>query len=532
MKNLNKYLIILAIALFAFANNGCKKSDLEDLYTDPGKTSVATIDNFFTGVLKSANNYVMPWYERFFVIEQPTMGHYTQTMGWINGKDQYIPPTMDARWNNYYDVMTQIRQMELLYNESDAEIQAEYAIFMLAAKIFFYDQTTQIVDQFGDIPWSEAGNLRSTGDLTAALPKYDSGEEIYTAILADLESINTQLGSISLSPFVSGLFATKDYLNDGEVLLWQKYCNSLRLRMLMRVSDVGSMNSAAGINAILSNLSANPVVESNDENIMLDAGGPDLYATTSSMTGGIRSAMQTWGVYDIAPFAQVDFMNTNSDPRLPAVFDPNIDGEYIGMDPLLDATTQNTLLVDGLVSRYDTSTFTRNNYFPGFVISAAEVSFIKAEAYHRGLSTAGDAQTEYETGIKQSIEFYYNVNATGDYRTPLTLVPADVDTYIASTNISWAGNSDKMNLIATQKWLNTGLGQMPQTWAEYRRLDLPVLTFLVDNQSGQTAPPVRFLYPDSEKTLNYSNYQAVESKDNINPREIKIKSKKYNNPHI
>lgn len=517
MKNLNKYLIVLIIALFAFINNGCKQSDLEDLYANPAKTSVATIDNFFTGVLKSANDYVMPWYWRFFVVEQPTMGHYTQTMGWLNSKDQYIPPAMDARWNNFYTVMTQFRQMEHLYNEADAVKQQEYAIFMIAAKVFFYDQTIQIVDQFGDIPWSKAGMLRETGDLTSSLAEFDAAEDIYTTILADLKSINTELGAINLNPFISGLFATKDYLNDGNVLLWQKYCNSLRLRMLMRVSDVGSMNSAAEIKDILGNPSANPVVENNDENIMLDAGGPDLYATTSSQTGGIRQAMETWGQYDIAPYAQVDFMNANSDPRLPVIFDPNKNGEYIGMDPLLDATAQNQLLTDGLVARYDTSTFTRNNYFPGFVISAAEVSFIKAEAYYKEFAT-GDAKAAYEKGIKQSIDFYFAVNATGDYRTPLTLNPDDVDTYINSTNISWDSNDDKMNLIATQKWLNTGLGQMPQTWAEYRRLDLPVLTFFVDNQSQQKNPPVRFLYPVAEKTLNYSNYQAVEAKDNINQK--------------
>jgi hypothetical protein len=73
-------------------------------------------------------------------------------------------------------------------------------------------------------------------------------------------------------------------------------------------------------------------------------------------------------------------------------------------------------------------------------------------------------------------------------------------------------------LIASQKWVNSGLGGMPQTWAELRRLDKPVLTFLVDNSSQQTKPPVRWLYPNSEKKLNATNYSAVASKDDLNTK--------------
>ena len=52
---------------------------------------------------------------------------------------------------------------------------------------------------------------------------------------------------------------------------------------------------------------------------------------------------------------------------------------------------------------------------------------------------------------------------------------------------------------------------MTQTWSELRRFDLPVFDFLPDNAtaSGQSLPPMRWLYPSSEKALNESNYNAV-----------------------
>lgn len=514
------FLLFAVFAIMAVTLNSCSESEIEELYPDPAKSSTATVENFLTGILKSANEVVMPWYWRFFVVEQPTMGHYTQVMGWINGKDQYIPPAqaMDWRWDQYYNgPMSQFREMERLYNASDETEQQNKRIFMLAATIFHYDQTVQLVDLFDDIPWSEAGKLRETGDLTPALPVYDNGQEIYTAILDDLKNIADELSTINVEAFYAGLFANKDYLNDGDIMLWRKYCNSLRLRMLIRVSGVMNSRAQSEISEILSNPAKYPVVTGNDDDIMLDAWGPDLFSTTSSGNGGIQSAMLTWGQYDIAPKAMVDHMRDNNDPRLVITFDENKNGEYIGMNPMNDASLQNSNLVDSLVSRYDESTFVRNDYFPGFVITAAEVSFLKAEAYLKGFAN-GDAQDAYETGIKQSIEMYYEINAGGDFREPIPMPEMSViEDYIASANIAWT-NEDKIGLLAEQKWLNTGLGQMPQTWAEYRRLDKPAFSFLNDATSGQTTPPLRWLYPESEKQLNGDNYNAVKSKDELNTK--------------
>jgi tetratricopeptide (TPR) repeat protein len=509
----------MAFASIGLLFSSCNKKDLENFYPDPSKSSTASVENFLTGVLASANEAVMPWYWRFFVVEQPTLGHYTQTMGWVNSKDQYIPPTaaMDWRWNLYYTTLTQYRVMENLYNNSDEVDQQNKKIFMLAAKIFFYDQTEQVVDLFGDIPWTEAGMVRNVGNLDESLPKYDKAEDIYATMLTDLKAINDELSTIQVPTFWAGLFQTKDYLNNGSILLWQKYCNSLRLRMLIRESDAVP-SAATEIATILNNPAQNPVIESNDEAIMLDAGGPDLFATTSSKSGGIRQAMETWGVYDLAPYAMVKNMLDNNDPRLDITFDPNVNGEWIGVNPMLDATVQNQQISSGLVARYDTSSFTRNNYFPGFVITAAEVSFMKAEAYQKGWAS-GNAQAAYEMGIDQSIDMYFNINSTGDYRAPLDRPTAEqITAYKAAPGVSWSANTDKMALIATQKWINTGLGEMPQTWAEYRRLDAPTFSWPDDPTSFQKVPPLRWLYPVSEQQLNGSNYDAVKADDNLNTR--------------
>jgi len=510
------FLTIILLAVFVVSFNSCKKSELERIYPDPSKTSTATIENFMTGVFQSANDYTMPWYWKLFVVENSTMGHYTQVYGWLNANDQYLPSSaaQEDRWKAYYTgVMWQYREMQRLYNLATPQEQSEKRIFMIAATIFFYDQSEQIVDTWGDIPWSKAGMLKTNnGDLTASLASYDKAEDIYTSMLDDLKKIATELNSIQVSSVYQGVFANKDYINDGDITAWKKYCNSLRLRMLTRVSGASafSARAASEISEILGNSSTYPIVENNDENIDLDCKAPDL---TSNKDQNIQNGLETWGTQNYAPKAMCDFMNANSDPRTVVFFDPNKNGDYLGIDPMANSATQEDFVNDALVARWDSATFSRNDNVPGLLITAAEVSLIKAEAFSKGWAS-GDAKAAYEAGVTQSIELFYYINSMGGFRDPLTAPTAsEIDAYLAKPGVSWSDNTDKMNLIGTQKWINFNILQMPQGWAEVRRIKKPVLNFLPDNSSPLTLPPTRFTYVSGEKTLNSANYAAVEGED-------------------
>lgn len=510
------FLTITLLAVFAVSFDSCKKSELERIYPDPSKTSTASIENFMTGVFQSANDYTMPWYWKLFVVENSTMGHYTQVYGWLNANDQYLPSSaaQEDRWKAYFTgVMWQYREMQRLYAMIPAEEQAEKRIFMIAATIFFYDQSEQIVDTWGDIPWSKAGMLKTNnGDLTASLASYDNAADIYTAMLDDLKKIANELNSIQVSSVYQGVFAKKDYINDGDITAWKKYCNSLRLRMLARVSGSSafSARAASEISEILDNSSTYPVVMNNNENIDLDCKAPDL---TSNKDQNIQNGLETWGTQNYAPKAMCDFMNANNDPRKVVFFDPNKNGDYLGIDPMANSATQEDFVNNALVARWDTATFSRNNYVPGLLVTAAEVSFIKAEAYLKGWAS-GDAKAAYETGVTQSIGLFYYINSLGDFRAPLAPPSSgQITDYLAQPGVSWASNTDKINLIGTQKWINFNILQMPQGWAEVRRLKKPVLNFWVDNSSPLTLPPTRFTYVTGEKTLNGANYEAVSAKD-------------------
>jgi len=232
-----------------------------------------------------------------------------------------------------------------------------------------------------------------------------------------------------------------------------------------------------------------------------------------------QSGLEDWNG-NVAGEAMIDHMNTNADPRLRAIFEPgaNAGGAYKGLDPLLDASAQLNLINGGTLSIYNRSTVSRNKYFPGILITAAEVSFLTAE-YYLNASNDASAKTAYENGINQSIEYYYWLRTLSSDNTSGTLEPTnstEVDNYINSPAVSWTNAvsaDDKIKLIATQKWIHFNVIQPIENWSEIRRLKEPAMSFQPDNSNPQKLPPARWVYPASEATYNAANYSAVQSED-------------------
>ena len=94
-----------------------------------------------------------------------------------------------------------------------------------------------MVDLHGDVPFSEAGRLsQNGGDYGKSYPKYDKAEDLYKKMLDDLKSYADELSTLTIKTGISAGFRTQDYILKGDVVAWRRYVNSLRLRMLTRVS--------------------------------------------------------------------------------------------------------------------------------------------------------------------------------------------------------------------------------------------------------------------------------------------------------
>ncbi len=532
---MNKILLVTVVVV-TIGFTACKKKDFADGYADPGKISTSSVDKQFAGTLvsrmwansdKGQHGYITPSYWNYFVILRTTLLHYTQAVGWENYDNQYVPGAagVNDNWKDYYYFLAQYRELEKIYAKLPGVEQADNRIYMIAAAIFLYDQTQRMVDLHGDIPFSEASMLSMNGgNYTASAAKYDDAASIYTKMLDDLKGFADELNTISVPAYIQKKFTTQDLINGGNLTLWKRYCNSLRLRMLTRVSGASAFTSRANteISAILNTPATYPVVTANSENIEVS-----VFDVSSDITSkGFKSGLEdSYG--NTAGKVMIDHMKNYGDPRLRAMFQPgdSAKGVYEGVDPLTDRNTQNIAIVrDAKAAIYNRSTVSRNQYFPGTLINAAEVNFLAAEYYLKGANLSA-AKTAYETGIRQSVEYYYWLRTLSADNISGPLTPTnttEVDAYIASTGVNWdlaLTTNDKLKLIATQKWIHYSVVQPNENWAEVRRLDLPALSFEVDAANNIIKqPPVRWVYPTSEVTYNKANYDAVKEKDNLTTR--------------
>lgn len=523
---MKRILIILGIAL---AINACTESDFEESYSDPSKIGTTSVEKQFAGFIASNSEYVIPSYWNYFVVLRPTVNRYTQAVGWVNGTGQYIPGggLINDRWNNFYIFLAQFRELEKVYASLSAEDQADRRIYMIAATIYLYDHASKVIDLHGDIPFRQAGMLSTNGgDYQKSFAPYDDAQELYTEMLDDLKEFADELNTITIPNGIQTGFNNQDFINDGSIDKWKIYCNSLRLRMLMRVSDVPALQARVDteVASILNNPATYPVITDNSENIQIEIRTLSSGRPINLNSSGFRTGLEDWQG-NLAGKAMIDHMVSNSDPRLRVMFEPGeqADGVYMGLDPLLPSTTQQTLADGGTISIYNRSTLSRNQYFPGVLINAAEVYFLKAEYYLKDGSDAA-AETAYNEGIEQSAKQYYlfrevtNDNTTGPVD---PLEDSEITDYLGEPGVAW-GNAttteEKLELIATQKWIHYSVVQPLEGWAELRRLDALDLEFEVDNTNAQSLPPLRWLYANSENVYNTANYAAVRAKDNLTTR--------------
>lgn len=501
----------------------CKKSSFDEVYRDPSKVIEATVERQFTGMIYSYRQLIVPEYRNLFVTLRPTIFRYLHTAGWINEQNNLLPggAAIEDRWTRYYEGLAQYRELETIYNNSlDAE-KEEKRIFFLAAKVLFYDQTQQTVDLHGDIPWSKAGMLSTNNsDYQSSYPAYDKAEDIYTVMLDDLKAISAELNTISLSQAIQDRFTTQDVVNNGDLELWKRYCNSLRLRMLMRVSESAGFAARATqeLAEIINDQSTYPLITTNEENAQIDIFNLD---DNSIQTKGIRDAFEAsgWNA-NLGSKVMIDHMVENGDPRLPFIFEPgaNANAQFMGLDQSLVSATQSDLARGGTISIFNRSTISRNQYFPGILFSATETNLLLAEYYQKN-GNSGLAKTSFENSIEESVGLYREIRSrSNDNTVPAAAAPtqAQIATYLS--NLDWDGASNKIQLIATQKWIHFGIIQTVQAWSEIRRFDYPQFSFVIQNSDIQKTVPVKFNLPPSEPVYNAANYEAVRAQDNVNTK--------------
>lgn len=455
---------------------------------------------------------------------------HTQYDGWSSGHNDYDWNINSQSWSGYYGIL---RNNDEFYKKA---VKGEYEFHQGIALVMKAYTFGLIADLWGDAPYSEA--LRVEEGAEYLKPKYDSQKDIYTAILADLETANTLLSKGADS--YSNINATQDLLYHGDVLKWRKFANSLALRYYMRLSVKESAFAQQGIQNITSSPETYPLITnaSDDANVGYIGNSPsDSWPTTMEfdpdpsgsymrvkLCSTLVDALQELndprlGVWAdkieiplvLATGTDIDYIEDGKRYVSQDIIDEYVaawnvgidfDPDFVGIPPSVFAAPQYNLnpnLEQGVYNPHASQLNSMYKQSSGplllmRIFSAAEVHFILAEAALKGWAS-GSPEAHYAEGIKQSF------NAWG--------VGSAFDSYIGGAPYSG------LESIIQQKWI-ASWSSAAEAWFDYRRTGLP------DLQTGESAKrvklPLRFYYHNTDEiSRNTINANAAIEKLEATP---------------
>ena len=550
-----KKIFLLALAAVGLMTAvSCSDEDYTSKYANPSKTSTVGVPQVFTGVLKAGNSWMNPMYYRYYT-QSPSEGMFAGIIGTQNGRGRYRGAgegCFNTHWRDFYNQFTQYRLLEDTYNNLPDDQKTANKVFYLLGRTAAEAQVHEMLSIFGDIPFSGAGMLWKTGDYAAAKAavSYDDDVEVYKQILTDLKEVGDFFANEGVDGNIQKALERQDFTAaNGNIDIWRRYVNSLRLRIALHLATNGDLTATAhaAIKEILENPSKYPVIETNDQNQ-----GVNGDTQTDDFNFGKSIAQALAGRSEgSGSKAMLDAMNVpangipdaNTDPRLAAVYDCNPDGEYIAYDNSLTesqisdiAEKKNKEYLDRsdnkMIANYycyidsvafaGHATYQGNANLNGVWINAAEVELSMAEAYLMGYGIAKNdavAKAHFVKGVVLSEEYYWNMKTTSSlyvagndsYKGFRALVVPTAEDFEAYANKIWDGSQ---KVVATQLWLNFGFMNETEAWNVVRRTGFPTVKFARDTQEASyPTPPDRLPYPSDESNYNKSNYDVAVAKN-------------------
>lgn len=529
----------------------CSDSDYNDKYEDPSKTTTVGVPQVFTSVLISGNTWMNPVYYRYYT-QSTTSGLFSGVIGDYNSRGRFRGASegyFNARWKNFYNMLAQYRLLQTTYeNLIDTEKPAN-EIFIHCGRVVLLSQLHEMLSLWGDVPFNGAGNLWKDRKYEAAKEAcvYDDDEALYKQILSELKESADFLSGTQNSIGVAWL-GRQDYtLAAGDPVKWQKFTNSLRLRIALHLATNGNCvaEAKAAIAEILGDPTKYPVIESNDDNMGVSG---DTQTDTFNYGKSMSQALRT-GSYAAGSQTVLNVMNVpangiptaDTDPRLAAMYDCNPDGEYVAPDVTM-TNTQISQISDDKHNEYVDRGMNSATYFceidsiaiagyksyegnanlGGLWVGAAEVALSKAECYLMGYGVSVDqakAKQCFIEGVKLSSEFFWDMKVNSSiakagndsYYGYRELVVPTSDDFVAYAEKIWQPTQE---CVCSQLWLNFGYMNELEAWNVVRRTGFPVVKFATDTQvSNYPTPPNRLPYVSDELNYNSVNCQNAIAKN-------------------
>ena len=383
----------------------------------------------------------------------------------------------NSSWNNYYKWAQNIKEMRNAAVEREDE---NYKAIALTLNALVYANLT---DLFGPVPMEEA----SSAEEGVLYPKFNDQETIYNTLLADLEAAN-ELYNLS-----EAMVYETDILFGNDVEKWQKFTNSLHLRLLLRLSNRTELKVYEKLASIINNPAKYPVFENTEESAILKVTGETPNVSPWGRPQDFRLSTK------VASFF-IDNLNEWEDPRRAVITtEADIDGEHIGYKGIPSA-------YEGSDSQFEYNASTFNieqvtNPMNIFLLTYAEVEFIKAEVAQKGYIS--NAETHYKNGVSAAME-QLGIEIT--------------EAYFENPSVVYNGT---LAQIMLQKYYALYFTDYQQ-WFEYRRTGFPELPTTTAMENNAVMPS-RLYYPSDLEIGNPAGFdQGVEMLGGVDDINVKV----------
>ncbi len=472
MKNMKRILAsVLAIGLLAY---GCTK-DFEEINKNPNAPENITPQFLLANVISvSADRSA---FEQGFRLAN-YLAQFAASVE-FERIDRYEMGSNSSYWNTLFGLLNDIESIKNLESSNEA-----YNAVGEIMSVYIFSQLT---DMWGDIPYTEALKARG-GNFT---PAYDKQEDIYTnpetGLLARLEKAANVLQNTNST--IQG-----DVMFKNDLSKWVRFAHTLRVRYLMRISNVPGANVSADLQDLVDN---QPLMMGNMDNAVLPflSSAPNQFPMSQAGLGLYQEHRMTKTVDSV--------LTLWNDPRVSVLYKPNANGNFKGLQNGLSRESINTQGIDlNTISLFGSIFRDVPNGVDGQFMQYAELQFSLAEAAERGL-ISGSVNDYYTKGIQASFD-YYKVAVPAGY---FTSAPVVLNT------------TDNLNRILTQKWLSL-INCGHEAWFNVRRTGIPNLKPGPDNLNNDQYPS-RYLYPESEQATNAQNYATAAARmggDDINSK--------------
>ena len=541
-----KYIIPLAMIVIL---SSCKK-DFLDINTDPNKPTDAPIDLLLPtaertlgdalamgsgdngGLSQILEVYVHRITTREEADQYGAQGNeFFTSLAWPKFYSSSPPPgasePLHGILQNLDEIIKKSTEDNNLYYRGIAKVLKAYTF-------------SQLVDAFGDVPFSEANKLDDP-ENPIIYPKFDDDAEIYPQLLVMLDEALADLGSADGGPLQPG---DDDVIYGGDIELWMKAANTIKLKLYTQTRLV--INVGTEVNALLG--APENLIASTSESFLLPYGTLGATDDRNPAYGEYFATQRSNHIspwfYEILKGRNTLINNGNPDPRVPYYFYNQLradeppenqteyrDGAfatiYFGsVGPDRDRNNQNTLTTLGVYpagGRFDDGEGggpvnttgvdgqSGTGAAPYRFITYADRLYLEAELIQAGL-VAGDARAVLEKAVLESFRM---VDAVVGYASLNQTVPALVDgatptpevqTYIDKVLAEFDGGTaaKKMQVIMTQKWIQS-FGSAVDAYSDYRRTGYPIMW----NPSNTSMAPGGFIQPPANGDPFQDTQKAV-----------------------